>query len=212
MNNTQYSLAACYFKQEFNDTEKFFRCYLYLAQKDITQTIFQIMLSLLSFIANTAIIFFIIKRPFKNVFDHILLGCCLVEAMTAAFNIPLFHIYVLFKYWPLMSSLAYVWSIFDNSINTITNLHMLYISLAKLRSIQAPTTYHKEILFRKPYLVIGIIWLFGLITWIIIVKYFDLSPFTMQVNYKPDFIRNIVNLFFWLLPNTHFSCISKCYL
>ena len=120
--------------------------------------------------------------------------------MTGVIDIPFYHVHNLFGYWPFNKNLALFWASYDNNINLITSLHMLYASYARLRSIVAPNSYRNEFLMKRPYLVMLGLWIFGLIIWIPITLSYGVIDYTLEINYEPVYLYSIFNLFSWALP------------
>lgn len=120
-----------------------------------------------------------------------------------------FHIGRVFGYWPLGRTTALMWAAFDNGINSITNLHMLYMTWARFRSIQAPSSYEKEILARSPKLVCLLIWLAGLLIWTLITFSHGVDEFTTSISFKPSL--EIALIFAtWFTPLVAILPISCC--
>lgn len=115
---------------------------------------------------NLLLIVLIYRKPNKNVkllcFDQIYIGHAIVDGVTGLVDIPFFHIENFFGYWPFGNAFSVSWASFDNSINTITALHMLYMSYVRMRSLKCPMTFYNELLIRKPKLTMLFMWLFGM--------------------------------------------------
>ena len=114
----------------------------------------------------------------------------------------------MFGYWPLPRWMAIIWSSYDNSINTITNLNMLYMSWARLRGIVAPTKYKDEWLIKNRKLVLILIWVIGLGTWTPITNAYGLDDFSTSVIFNPIYTKNIFNFVFWFVPLMAMLCVS----
>lgn len=113
---------------------------------------------------------------------------------------PFFHLVRLFGYWPLGRTSALLWASFDNGINSITNLHMLYMTWARFRSIRAPNSYEKELLARSPSLVCLLIWISGLLLWTLITFSLGVDPYTTRISFKPSFVETILIFTTWFFP------------
>jgi hypothetical protein len=194
---------SCVSPQYFDNSGEFFKCYVYLlfSQQPIFG-IFQISLSIGVIIFNALVIISMIigSNRHATCFDQILVGHCLVNGITGIVDIPFYHIFYQFGYWPFSHLTATLWTSYDNTINLNTSLHMAYACYAKLRSIQSPKGYKREYLLRKPYLVIMIIWLFSLIVWTSFSFGFGLSNYKLSVNFRPLFYVTIANFLLWFLP------------
>jgi hypothetical protein len=76
---------------------------------------------------------------------------------------------------------------------------MLYMIYATIRKLKAPRTFKQEFLLKKPYLVMGVFWLIGLVTWITITFCFDVKEFHITPDYQPIYLQTIFNFFSWFL-------------
>jgi hypothetical protein len=81
-----------------------------------------------------------------------------------------------------------------------TNLNMLYMCWVRWRCIAAPKSFSSEFIIRKPITMCCLIWACGLGTWAIISTRFGIIPETFSVQFSPSFLKNILNIFFWLTP------------
>lgn len=202
-NNSINTSISCLSPQFFDNSHEFFECYAYfLISQQPVFGIFQILLALGSIIFNSLVLISMIIGSNKHVtcFDQILVGHCIVNGITGLVDIPFYHIFYQFGYWPFGSLTATLWTSYDNNINLNTSLHMTYACYAKLRSIQSPKGYKREYLLRKPYLVIMIIWLFSLIVWTSFSFGFGLSNYKLIVNFRPFFYVTIANFLLWFMP------------
>jgi hypothetical protein len=107
LNETTY---FCEIPHQSESFEKFIECYKYFASKSIGMCIFQVCLFTLATLCNALVIVLIMLRPIKlTIFDSILIGHCLVNGITSAIDVPLFHLMDLFGYWPLGSLVSRIW-------------------------------------------------------------------------------------------------------
>jgi hypothetical protein len=138
----------------------------------------------------------------KNLFLNLksIKGHAIVDGLTGIIDIPFYHVYNLFGYWPFSKSLALYWASYDNNINLITSLHMLYASYARLRSLYDPNNYRDEFLMKRPYLVMLCLWIFGLTVWIPITLSYGVIDYSLEINFEPFYLYSIFNLFSWALP------------
>ena len=142
-----------------------------------------------------------VKKLIKTtIFDQILIAHCLVDGITGLIDIPLFHLHDLFGYWPLGELTAHLWAIYDNGINAITSLHMLYMTWIRLRSITAPNTYETDLISRKPKLIFVSIWLIGFVIWTPVVIKYGVDDFSFDVSYENRTIEIILISVLWFLP------------
>ena len=128
---------------------------------------------------------------------------------------PFFHFQSIFGYAPLPYLLNKFWAIYDNNINTVTSLHMLYMSYVsnfiksldfsfnnflflldikvRLRSLQSPKNFEKELLIKYPVITMTGFWLSGLATWAPIVFNFGLNEYTLNVHNNSALVTSIIN-------------------
>lgn len=157
---------SCETQRVINDLNEYFKCYNYFASKYLAKCIFQIALFVTTIILNFIVITLMISKKHKlSVFDQILLGHSIVDGLTALIDMPIYHIYDLFRYFPFDGVLSLLWTIYDNSINMTTSLHMMYASYTKYRCVKSPRGYKTEILMRHPPLTMLFIWILGFCVW-----------------------------------------------
>ena len=106
----------------------------------------------------------------------------------------------LFGYWPFSRTLAILWGIYDNGINWTTNTHMVYMSYARLRGIQAPATFSDEFLMKRSEIVMLSLWLIGFTIFTINELIFGMIEYTSSIDYKPEYIKSIMNISTWFIP------------
>ena len=194
-------LLECLKHQTLNSINEFIKCYNTLYAYHWGRATVEIILATLVVTLNSFVIFILLRNgKRKNLFDKILIGHCIVDGITGLVAIPFFHFRDLFGYWPFGESLANFWAIFDNAINVITNLHMLYMTWVRFRSITAPNTYENEILAKMPKLVFVLIWLIGYIFWIPVVFSYGLIDYSVHVNYNSPIAGSLLIFFSWFLP------------
>ena len=162
------SLVVCDpFANNESSTYDVLRCYGYFAKQSLTATILEILLGLGTVAANVFTFFLILTRNRKKfVFDKILMAHTIVDLVVGGIDLPVYHIYTIFGYWPFSETLCILWSSLDSSLNTITILHMLYMSYARIQSIINPKQYHYRLMIRKSPLVCAAIWLIGFSIWV----------------------------------------------
>lgn len=195
------SLISCLQPQFFKSSSEFFNCYALLYRYNWARATGGILLALLTFVLNTLVIILLVKKPFKKtIFDQILIAHCVVDGVTGLVDIPFFHFQDLFGYWPFGDLGAHFWAVYDNGINVITNLHMLYMTWVRFRSITAPNTYEKELIARKPKLIFVLIWLIGVIIWIPVVIKYGVVDYTVDVDYKYKAVELLLISSTWFLP------------
>jgi hypothetical protein len=187
--------------QTFDNITAFFHCYEYFFIKSNYRSIVHWIIILGSIFFNGLVIFLTSNGSNKfSLFDQILFGHCIVDGLTGIVDIPLFHVNDIFGYWPFGKTLGFAWAIYDNNINTTTSLHMAYASYALLRSIKNPKGYARELMFRKPYIIMILIWVFDLVIWSLIAVAFHVNDFTKDIEFKPIFLVSLINVLLWLAP------------
>ena len=200
--NSNISNKNCTDEHEITNWYEFFDCYSFCFQESSVQSSLTLSLIAGTVIFNLAVIVCIRKNT-KNqltIFDKILVGHAIVDGLTGLVDIPLYHIRTCFGYWPLSNSLGILWAIFDNNINTVTNMHMLYLCWSRLRSIQNPKNFHQEILLKHPAITMLLIWLISLLIWIPQVLVFGLIEYSLELNIDSVGLNLTNTILFWFLP------------
>ena len=202
-NTTNDELAHCFTPSEFEGFSQFSLCYSYISKKYLIGTLFTWFLVTICIMANSLVLYIKFFRTNSyGIFDRILMGHLIVDLLTGIFDIPFYHFYYLFGYWPFGKFTLRLWSVFDNSLVIITMNHMLFASYCRLRSIQRPLSYKNEFLMRNSNWVMISFWILGAIIWIPIIYTFDLIDYSSVINYKPFYLISIVTIFTWILPNS----------
>jgi hypothetical protein len=179
----------------------FFTCYKYFFQQEITNSLLTVVLIVGVVTLNALVIILIIKNNSTdlNVFNKILLSYTILDCITGLIDITFYHVYTLFAYWPFDLTSSRIWFSYDNSVNTISCFHMLYICWSRLRCVQKPVSYKKEFLLRKSNYIILLIWISGFLIWTPIVFLFDeLKHYRLELN--NSIIVLLFQIFFWFLP------------
>ena len=188
----------CYTPKTFTNLTEYFQCYQLIASEKALISVLELLVAFGAALINTFNIFCLfVGSPKHTCFDEILVGYCLVNGITGYIIIPFFHVCDIFGYWPFGMDSAIVWSTYDNNINWNTAAHMFYASYARLRSLKNPKGYNQELLLKKPFLVMGFIWIFSLGIWGIILAIIGDKPYTLIVNFEPFYLTSIFN-FPWL--------------
>lgn len=214
MNSTNFALNNCLVKNFSRNFFELFKCYEYHFCQSVISSVLSILLIVGTIISNSLVIMLIKRNSLKlTIFDKILIGHSIVDGLTGLIAMPFYHIYFVFGYWPLGTIIGKLWSSFDNSINTITNVHMLYLSWSRLRSIQYPRSYNAEFLLKRPNLLMVTIWFLSFIMWVPIVVIFDLEYSSLNLDYKNPVIGVAFVFLFWFLPLLLIFIISTviCY-
>ena len=208
-NDNSTLLLECLKPHIFSSSSEFFACYSLLYRYNWEKATAGIVLSVFAFLFNSLVIVLLVKMPHKkNIFEKILIAHCIVDGVTGLIDVPFFHITDLFGYWPFIRVGAYLWSSYDNAINVITNLHMLYMTWLRFRSIRAPNTFEKDLLAKKPELICVIIWIIGFTIWTPITFSFGLNCYSTEVDYNNRIVGTLLILFTWFLPLCSIIVIS----
>lgn len=204
-NSNLTEIDYCSEPKSFRSINELFSCYSVLSKNKTVIITLQLLLIVCTVLANLAV--FLLKcknKRSKNVFNLILIGHSIVDGVTGLVDEPLFQIYSLFEYWPMGETLCYFWNLYDSSINTVTNLHMLYMGWVRMRFIMAPNTFSGEVLIRNPIRVMLLIWIGSFLFWIpinlAIIGNLSINEYICEPYIRPRFI--IVNFQFisWFFP------------
>ena len=189
-----FSKNSCLTIQTFNTFSDFYACYQTLFKLDIATSIIEILFIVSVFIFNLVVIIRIRrKKEVILIYDKIIIWLSASYILTSLVDFPFFHIEDLFEYWPFGDVTSILWTIYDNNMSTFLSLLILYMTYARLRSVQAPMTFSSEKLLKFPHLVICVFWLTGIICWTLAAVLFRIYPFTTHIAYKPDFSQFIIN-------------------
>ena len=195
------NLTDCEERHDINSFHEFMRCYGYFARKSTFLLIIELGLIISSIILNSTVIFTIFKHnKSKSIYDKIIIGHSISNLTSGLAVMPFFHIEDMLDYWPFGMTSSILWAAIDNTINTVTNLHMLYMSYSRLRSIIAPKQYTDELILKKPFITIMCFWIFGLSVWMTSCFIFKTFEYTTHIDYHPHVLQPIINYLVWLLP------------
>ena len=181
--------------------EQFFECYQFFFLNNLIESILSWLLIFSTIFANSFVIILIHRNSDKiTIFDQILIYHALLDGLTGLIDIPIYHINSIFGYWPLSPIIATLWSIYDASINTAINLNMLYLSWSRLRSIQNPTSYVTEFIFKHSIYVMISIWLVSFLIWtpIVLTSGLNINSLILKINETSQML--LFKLSFWFLP------------
>lgn len=198
----------CSIPQEFTTASRFFSCYYKLFIGNIEANILKALMIFFTISLNTIIIIVLSRKRVsnnnnnnkKNVFDKIMISHCVVDGLTGLLDAPFFCTIDIFGFWPLNHTFGLIWCAFDSGICTVSNLHMLYITYARMRSIQAPFTFENEHLIRKPLVMLASFYLIGYTIWIPIVFGFGSSEFSASIDWQPYYLPVIVEFVAYFIP------------
>lgn len=187
----------------------FFKCYAVFARISLAETIFQLCLGLSTIFTNLFLIYGILRKraDTKFIFDKILFTHSIVNFMVGFLDFPFYHVFHIFGFWPFNRLVCTLWSLLDTTLNTVTILHMLYMSWTRIRSLTRPKTYFNEKIIKYPYSVSVLTWLTGVCIWLPINFSFiynidsrDYPENTCVIKYKPNYLEFILTLLTWFAP------------
>lgn len=205
-NNTNYiNDSICNDPKSINSIQILFECYKLFAQRKIYLSILELGLVVGIMSANLIVIIFILrKKQPKTIFDKILIGHSIVDGLTGLLDVPYFHIYSLFEFWPMGETMCFLWNSYDTNMNTITNLHMLYMTWVRIRCILAPKSYLNETIIKHPITVMILIWIIGFTIWVpinsTIIGNLESNNFQCAPPLNPSYLIIVLQLFFWFTP------------
>ena len=109
------------------------------------------------------------------------------------------HINLVFNFWPFSYVPTVLFSLFDYGLNTVSSVHMVYMTWVLLRSIQAGGTFEQELLMRRPTLVMALIWILGTAQFIPFLFVYGFEEYTINIEFPP-FVEFALNIVTWLSP------------
>lgn len=199
MNSTN---TNCSIAQYFSNASDFFHCYAEMFQANVLIGVLGILIVLLAVVFNTLVIVILARKPptKMTVFDRLMIAHCVVDGLTGLVDVPFFHFQSVMGFWPFGRIPSLLWTSYDNGINVITNLHMLWMTFIRLRSISVPSSFEKELLARRPVLVSALIWSIGFVIWAPITFYFGVDEFTTLITIPYLYIEAIFIFITWFIP------------
>jgi hypothetical protein len=72
------------------------------------------------------------------------------------------------------------------------------MSYVRIRSLRSPRGYTSELLIKKPWMIMAIFWVLGLLAWTPITFIFSTKDYNIDVNYSPFYLVTIFRLVSWL--------------
>lgn len=195
------SNLSCFTPQTFENITEFYKCYELVLKENALIGSCGIILTISVFVTNLWVMIMLVTKEHVNVFDKILIGHAFVDWWTSIYNIFWKHFVDVFGYWPFSYSFGISWEIYDQSQQTVTALHMLYMSWIRLRSIQNPKNYKNELIAKYPILMMISFWLGSIILWSCVVSHYGIVQYGTDVNFsESDTIVNaLLRLIFWAL-------------
>ena len=202
MENNTNILNNCTSQQTIKDFSYFLKCYSYLCRQNLIQVILVYILFITSIVFNSIILIIIILNrrntllKTKKIFDSILLSQTISNLFNSLFNIPMFHVFFLFKHWSFGSGNTFqtIWIISYESIISIIIFHIFYLSYVRLRSVQNPNGFNFEKIIKKTKFVLASIWIINFVIWIPITIGFGPIKDSIEIHFKPVFLKSLINL------------------
>jgi hypothetical protein len=149
------------------------------------------------------VILFIHKiKQHKTVFDKIFIGHAFVDLLVGILVIPNYGIYSIFGFWPLGKFFCHMYISLDYTICHVGILHMGFIAYARLRSLQSPKRYHKELIISNAKTTMALLWIVSIIVWLpatIIIINFSFKERECYFNYEPLYII-FQDFFAYMIP------------
>jgi hypothetical protein len=143
----------------FESLQQFLKCFKHFISKSILISCLVLAFSFSTVILNLAVILFINRiKNHKTVFDKIFIGHCVVDGLVGLLVIPNYCIYFVFGYWPLGKLLCHFYVSLDYTICHVGILHMVFVAYARLRSLQSPKKYHKELIISHAKSTMLVLW------------------------------------------------------
>lgn len=105
----------------------FTECLVYFLLDSMALTIINSLMAVITFIANSIVIFLLFRRNNKQtVFDGILLSHAFVDMITNSIDLPIYHINSIFNYFPFGKGMCFFHLIIDQSSSTIEVIFFKY--------------------------------------------------------------------------------------
>lgn len=178
-------------------------CYSYFASQKVVQVMFEITMGLCTGFANAFSFYKIYKKPVKVCFDYIFITSAITDFCIGSINLPFYHLKSLLNYWPFGTGFCAVWASFDQMLNNINILNMLFLSFCRHKSVTSPKVYHNNILIKYTPYVCTTIWATCFIFWFsVCFSYF--FRFYQGGNcvlvYNPSILKSLVTFTCWFVP------------
>lgn len=178
----------------------FFSQYLVMFDLNLAASLAQLLLVLFTTIFNSLIIIMTALKPHKTIFDKILIVHCCDNAINGLFGLPFFHIKTLFGYWPLGNLPGLIWISYEYSRWSFMNLHMLYLTWTRFKSITSPRLYENTLLTRNPTIVCIFACLISFVIWIPVCFAYGIDSFSVTVKFNPAQIKSVLVFIMVLTP------------
>ena len=179
-------------------------CYLYFISNNIIATTLEYFLGVATIVANCLVFSMIYKKKDKKaVFDKILMAHSIVDFVVGAIDLPFYHVFTVFNYWPFSEVLCILWNSLDTALFSISMLMMLYMAFVRTMSIVRPTTYLTNIFVRNTFVMTSMVWFVSLFYWGLINTFYvtiDYSYGNCSIPYNPLFTQFLYFFFGVFIP------------
>jgi len=166
----------------FDSIEK---CYTYFVSSNLLATILEYFLGVATVICSCLVFSMIYRKEKKVVFDKILMAHSVVDFVVGAFDLPFYHVFTIFNYWPFGEVLCILWNSLDSALFSISMLIMMYMAFARTLSVVKPATYTNNVFVKNPFLITSLIWIVSLVYWGAINIYYMTEDYQFAQCYIP---------------------------
>ena len=159
------SIQYYYCSPDLNDTisTSFVKCYAYYFNQFIGISVLEILLGLATTISNSILAYRITHYSnYMTIFDRLFLCHSIIDFSVGATDLPIYHIFTLFSYWPFSKLFCTLWSTLDNFFNTITIFLMAFMCWVRIQSIISPNNFQNFLLTKKPFVTVIMLCIFSL--------------------------------------------------
>ena len=207
-NYSDLTTISVYFNCEINLTTisspYFNQCLKYFLIKSLPLTIISFSIVIISTLTNLILIYLLIKKNCTQiVFDRILLSHAFVDLLTNLFDLPVYHIIIIFNTFPFNRITCFYYLTMDNCTSTIEILHFFYMSYARIRCVLAPKLYQNEFLILQSNRILASIWAMCVIFWTALVYIYSIKDFEegmCNLNFKYPYAGIIYILIGYYFP------------
>ena len=212
-NNTQLHY---YCSPDVNETEStnFLNCYEYYFKKYTIISVLEILLGLLTAVANSILAYRIVSYSNNmTIFDRLFLCHSIIDFSVGTTDLPFYHIFTVFSYWPFGKLACTLWSTLDNFFNTITIFLMAFMCWVRIKSIISPNNFQNDALTKQPFITVVVfcfvsvgIWL--PINFVFIYQDSEYETGTCDIAYQPSYLKLIITFVTWFLPLMFTLCCT----
>ena len=205
MNNTT---EYYYCSPDVNETisTSFLNCYEYYFNKNKLISILEILLGIVTAVANSTLAYRILNYSnFLTIFDKLFLCHSIIDFSVGTTDLPIYHIFTLFNYWPFSKLACTLWSTLDNFFNTITIFLMAFMCWVRIKSIVSPNNFQNDLFTKQPFMTTGLLCCIAVGIWLPINFVFiyqdsEYETGTCDIAYQPSYLKLIITFVTWFLP------------